>query len=108
AYAFLWADRTLMFRALEGLEAHVCVDVVQPFMGDDGWTIDTGFDGATGDRVLGKRFLRDIYTGADPRATGRVTVPVRWDRERRQIVSNESAAIIRMFNSAYYCNTGYR
>ena len=70
-----------------------------PFMGDDGWSFATDADGATGDRVLGKAFLREVYTAADPQASGPVTVPVLWDKARGTIVSNESAEIIRMFNA---------
>ncbi len=103
-----WAHRTLIFRALKGLEGHITVDAVHPFMGADGWSFDSDFPGATGDRVLGKRFLREVYTEAEPRATGRVTVPVLWDRERGTIVSNESAEIIRMLNSAFDGITGNR
>lgn len=103
-----WAHRTLVFRALKGLEEHIGVSVVHPFMGSDGWTFETDFPGATGDRVMGKAFMREIYTHADPEATGRVTVPVLWDRTRETIVSNESAEIIRMFNSAFDGITGNR
>jgi putative glutathione S-transferase len=108
SYACPWAHRTLIFRALKGLTPHVSVDVVHPDMGADGWTFATDFPGATGDRVLGTRFLRDVYLAADPKASGRVTVPVLWDRERATIVSNESAEIIRMFNSAFDAITGNR
>jgi putative glutathione S-transferase len=101
-----WAHRTLIFRALKGLERHVGVDVVHPHMGEDGWTFDAGFPGATGDRVLGKRFLREVYLAADPRISGRVTVPVLWDKTEGTIVSNGSAEIIRMFNSAFDRITG--
>jgi glutathionyl-hydroquinone reductase len=108
SHACPWAHRTLIFRALKGLEEHVTVDVVHPFMSEDGWSFDADFDGATGDRLLGKRFLREVYTESDPHTTGRVTVPVLWDRERGTIVSNESAEIIRMFNSAFDHVTGNR
>ncbi|MCB1354333.1 MAG: glutathione S-transferase family protein [Rhodobacteraceae bacterium] len=101
-----WAHRTLIFRELKGLAPHVSVDVVHPVMGDDGWSFSTDAEGATGDRVLGKRLLRDVYLEAEPDATTRVTVPVLWDRERGTIVSNESAEIIRMFNSAFDGITG--
>jgi len=103
-----WAHRALIFRALKGLREHVTVDVVHPLMKADGWTFATDFDGATGDSVLGKTFLRDVYLAAQPDATGRVTVPVLWDRVRETIVSNESAEIIRMFNSAFDALTGNR
>jgi glutathionyl-hydroquinone reductase len=106
SYACPWAHRTLILRALKALEAHVSVDVVHPFMGDDGWTFDDDFPGATGDRLTGKRFLREVYLAADPRATGKVTVPVLWDKVRGTIVSNESAEIVRMFNGAFDAITG--
>ncbi len=96
-----WAHRTLIFRALKGLAPHVSVDVVHPLMLDDGWTFATDYPGATGDRLYGSAFLRDIYLRADPRATGKVTVPVLWDRETQTIVSNESSEIIRMFDTAF-------
>ena len=73
----------------------------------DGWTLK-GEMGATGDRLFGLPYLRDIYTKADPKISGRVTVPVLWDRERGTIVSNESSEIIRMFNSAFDHLTGNR
>jgi putative glutathione S-transferase len=75
---------------------------------DDGWTFGTGFPGTTGDALFGAPFLRDIYLRADPRASGRVTVPVLWDKAQGTIVSNESSEIIRMFNSAFDGLTGNR
>jgi putative glutathione S-transferase len=101
-----WAHRTLILRSLKHLEPHIGVDVVHPVMGEDGWSFDTDFPGATGDRLLGARYLRDVYLAADPAATTKVTVPVLWDRARRTIVSNESAEIIRMLNSAFDGLTG--
>ncbi len=101
-----WAHRTLIFREIKGLTDHVTVDVVHPFMGEDGWTFEADWPGATGDSVLGKRFMRDVYVEADPQASGRVTVPVLWDRKTRTIVSNESSEVIRMFNSAFDGITG--
>ena len=106
SYACPWAHRTLIFRALKGLEPHIDVSVVHPDMLSDGWTFATDFPGATGDRQFGLPFLRDIYLRADPRASGRVTVPVLWDKKRGTIVSNESAEIIRMFNRAFDGLTG--
>ncbi len=106
SYACPWAHRTLIFRALKGLADHIDVSVVHPDMLSDGWTFETGFDGATGDRLHGLPFARDIYIKADPRVSGRVTVPILWDRERETIVSNESSEIIRMFNSAFDGITG--
>lgn len=101
-----WAHRTLIFRAIKGLTDHITVDVVHPDMGEDGWTFETGFPGATGDRLTGAAFLRDVYLAADPTASGRVTVPVLWDKTRATIVSNESSEIIRMLNSAFDSITG--
>ena len=74
----------------------------------DGWTFDSDFPGATGDDLYGLAFLRELYLKADPRASGRVTVPVLWDKERQTIVSNESSEIIRMFNSVFDGLTGNR
>lgn len=108
SYACPWAHRTLIFRALKGLEAHVGVSVVHPDMLSDGWTFTAGFPGATGDRLGGHRFLREVYTDAQPGVSGRATVPVLWDRKTGGIVSNESAEIIRMFNAAFDGITGNR
>lgn len=101
-----WAHRTLVFRAIKGLADHISVSVVHPHMLSDGWTFGTDFDGATGDTLFGFDFLREIYTKADPHISGRVTVPILWDKERGTIVSNESSEIIRMFNSAFDGITG--
>lgn len=106
SHACPWAHRTLIFREIKGLKDHISVDVVHPDMLGDGWTFETDHAGATGDRLLGQAFLRDIYTKAEPNCTSRVTVPVLWDKERGTIVSNESAEIIRMFNSAFDGITG--
>jgi putative glutathione S-transferase len=103
-----WAHRTLAFRALKGLEDLIDVSVVHPHMLGDGWTFETDDHGATGDRLFGLPFLRDLYTRAKPDVSGRVTVPVLWDVERGTIVSNESAEIIRMFNAAFDGITGNR
>ena len=101
-----WAHRTLIYRALKGLTPHVAVDVVHPDMLEDGWTFATDYPGATGDRLMGKTFLREVYTQADPGISGKVTVPVLWDSAQGSIVSNESSEIIRMFNSAFDTITG--
>lgn len=95
-----WAHRTLVFRKLKGLEDLIGVSVVHWMMADNGWTFETG-DGATGDPLFGADFLHQIYTRAKPDYTGRVTVPVLWDKETGTIVSNESSEIIRMLNSAF-------
>lgn len=108
SYACPWAHRTLIFRGLKGLEDLIGVSVVHPDMLGEGWTFATDFPGTTGDRLHGLPFLRDIYTRAEPGISGRVTVPVLWDRAQETIVSNESAEIIRMFNSAFDALTGNR
>ncbi|MCA8931634.1 MAG: glutathione S-transferase family protein [Rhodospirillaceae bacterium] len=95
-----WAHRTLIFRALKRLQGAIGVSVVDPLMGDDGWVFGNS-PGATPDQVNGTAKLHEIYTLADPTYTGRVTVPVLWDTEQATIVSNESADIIRMLNSAF-------
>lgn len=101
-----WAHRALVFRALKGLTDLIDVSVVHPDMLGDGWTFDTDFDGATGDTLYGLPFARDVYLKAKPDMSGRVTVPILWDKERETIVSNESSEIIRMFNSAFDGITG--
>ncbi|MCR9135831.1 MAG: glutathione S-transferase family protein [Alphaproteobacteria bacterium] len=95
-----WAHRTLIFRKLKGLEPHISLSVVDHFMGSDGWEFHDR-DGAIPDTVNGADKMWQIYTTADPTYTGRVTVPVLWDKTRNTIVSNESSEIIRMFNSAF-------
>ena len=89
SYACPWAHRTLIFRALKGLTEHISVDVVHPLLGDDGWSFDTDFPGATGDRLGGRRLLREVYLDHDPALTSRVSVPVLWDKATGSIVSNE-------------------
>ncbi|SPH16574.1 Glutathionyl-hydroquinone reductase YqjG [Defluviimonas aquaemixtae] len=106
SYACPWAHRTLIFRALKGLTDLIGVSVTHPDLLDDGWTFRTDFPGATGDTLHGTEFLRDIYLRAEPGMTGRVSTPVLWDGKRGTIVSNESAEIIRMFNSAFDHLTG--
>ncbi|WP_370210498.1 glutathione S-transferase family protein [Roseovarius sp.] len=103
-----WAHRALIFRALKGLEDHIGVSVVHPDMLGEGWELRTEYPGATGDTLYRLPDLRDLYTRADPGISGRVTVPLLWDRERDTIVSNESAEIIRMFNGAFDALTGNR
>ncbi|WP_425041082.1 glutathione S-transferase family protein [Primorskyibacter sp. S187A] len=101
-----WAHRALIFRSLKSLEDHIDISVVHPDMLSDGWTFETDDDGATGDTLHGKAFARDIYLMAEPQMTGRVTVPILWDKAQNTIVSNESSEIIRMFNSAFDGLTG--
>ncbi|MEY8830946.1 glutathione S-transferase family protein [Sedimentitalea sp. XS_ASV28] len=106
SYACPWAHRTLIFRQLKQLDEHISVSAVHPDMLATGWTFEKDDHGATGDDLFGSDYLHEIYTRADPDYTGRVTVPVLWDREQQTIVSNESAEIIRMFNSAFDGLTG--
>ena len=106
SYACPWAHRTLIFRALKGLEPHIGVSVVHPDMLGDGWTFATDFPGTTGDRLAGRAFLRDVYIDTDPQVSGRATVPILYDTAQNTIVSNESAEIIRMFNGAFDGITG--
>ncbi|MGR3321877.1 MAG: glutathione S-transferase family protein [Pseudooceanicola sp.] len=106
SYACPWAHRALIFRKLKGLEDHISVSAVHPDMLDGGWEFRTDFDGATGDDLFGYDYLREVYQRADPDVTTRVTVPVLWDKSRGTIVSNESAEIIRMLNSAFDGITG--
>ncbi|WP_299673798.1 glutathione S-transferase family protein [uncultured Roseobacter sp.] len=101
-----WAHRTLIFRQLKELTSHISVSVVHPDMLGEGWTFETDDQGATGDTLYGLPFARDIYLKADPQITGRVTVPILWDRQRETIVSNESSEIIRMFNTGFNDLTG--
>jgi putative glutathione S-transferase len=95
-----WAHRTLIFRALKGLVDSISVSIVDWFMGKDGWTFHERA-GATPDAVNGAEFLWQVYRKADPAYSGRVTVPVLWDKQRGTIVNNESSEIIRMLNSAF-------
>ncbi len=106
SYACPWAHRTLIFRALKGLSEHISVSVVHPDMLDKGWTFETDDAGATGDTLLSKSYAHQIYTEVDPNYTGRVTVPILWDKTRHTIVSNESSEIIRMLNAAFDGITG--
>ncbi|MBW4936417.1 glutathione S-transferase family protein [Marinobacter sp. F4206] len=95
-----WAHRTLIFRKLKGLEPHISLSVVHPDMVENGWEFRPDED-AHRDHLHGYRFMHEVYTRAAPTYSGRVTVPVLWDKHKQTIVSNESAEIIRMFNSAF-------
>lgn len=105
-----WAHRTLIFRQLKGLVEHISVSVVHPHMLENGWQFggdfDTPADLPLGDALFGSEYMHQIYTRAMPDYSGRVTVPVLWDKQRNTIVSNESSEIIRMFNSAFNSLTG--
>ncbi|MCC5859712.1 MAG: glutathione S-transferase family protein [Ectothiorhodospiraceae bacterium] len=100
-----WAHRTLIMRRLKGLEEAIPVSVVHPLMLENGWEF-RDYPGSTRDTVHGARYLREVYTAADPRFTGRVTVPVLWDRQERTIVNNESREILRMFDHAWNRSVG--
>ncbi|MFB6260185.1 MAG: glutathione S-transferase family protein, partial [Thiohalorhabdaceae bacterium] len=95
-----WAHRTLIFRKLKGLEEAITVSVVDPVMGEEGWHFSKG-PGCIPDAVNGCDYLREVYVRGDPHYTGRVTVPLLWDKVARTAVSNESADIIRMLNSEF-------
>ena len=95
-----WAHRTTIYRKLKGLEDMISLSVVHPFMGDKGWTFAEG-TGVIADPIVKADYLYEVYIAAKPDYTGRVTVPILWDKEINTIVSNESSEIIRMFNSAF-------
>ncbi len=95
-----WAHRAAIFRALKGLQGAITLSVTHWLMGERGWTFAPG-EGVVPDAVMDAEYLHQLYTRADPHFTGRVTVPVLWDRQRNTIVNNESSEIIRMLNSAF-------
>ncbi|WP_018146826.1 glutathione S-transferase family protein [Henriciella marina] len=101
AYACPWAHRALILRKLKGLEDMIDVSYTHWFMGENGWTFKKDPDGIVGDKLFNSDFMYELYIKADPHYTGRVTVPTLWDKEQNTIVSNESADIVRMFNSAF-------
>lgn len=100
-----WASRTLMMRKLKDLEDHISLSVVNPYMLENGWTFEE-YDGVIPDPLFESQYLYQLYLQADPNYSGRVTVPVLWDKKNQTIVSNESADIIRMFNTAFNDITG--
>ena len=95
-----WAHRTTIYRKLKGLEDMISLSVVHPFMGDKGWTFAEGA-GVIADPIANASYLYEVYVAAKPDYTGRVTVPILWDKKTNPIVSNESSEIIRMLNSAF-------
>jgi len=101
-----WAHRTLTYRSLKGLEEHISVSVVNPYMLENGWTFEESFPGTTADHLFSQEFLYQIYLQANSKYSGRVTVPVLWDKKNQTIVSNESSEIIRMFNKSFNELTG--
>lgn len=100
SHACPWAHRTLIFRSLKGLEEMISLSVVNWAMGENGWTFDPA-DGVIGDPVNHAQYLYQVYIAAKKDYSGRVTVPVLWDKKQNTIVCNESSEIIRMFNSAF-------
>lgn len=100
SHACPWAHRTMIFRALRKLEDAISVSIVDPFMSEDGWHFSDG-PGCIPDTVNGVHFLREIYKKAQNDYTGRVSVPVLWDKQEQTIVNNESPEIIRMLNTEF-------
>ncbi|AGB37139.1 glutathione S-transferase family protein [Natronococcus occultus] len=101
SYACPWAHRTLVTRALKGLEDAISVSVVDPYRGEDGWQFTPEKDGCTPDDVHGADYLRELYVRADSDVTARVTVPVLWDKRTDTIVNNESKEIMRMLDTEF-------
>ncbi|WP_336136211.1 glutathione S-transferase family protein [Natronomonas amylolytica] len=101
SYACPWAHRTLVTRKLLGLEDAISVDVVDPYRDDGGWQFTPEKAGCTTDSIHGADYLREVYVEADPEYTGRVTVPVLWDRQEGTIVNNESREVIRNLTTAF-------
>ena len=111
SYACPWASRTLIVRELMALTDVIDVSVLHPDMGDDSWTFahdPADIEGPTGDLAGEAKLLGDVYLRADAKYTGRVTVPVLWDRRERTIVNNESVEIIEMFNREFDAFTDVR
>lgn len=100
SYACPWASRALIMRKLKGLEEVISLSVVNYYMGDNGWTFEEGRD-VIPDPVINANYLHEIYTHVDPTYTGRVTVPILYDKKTNQIVNNESSEIMRMLNTAF-------
>ena len=101
SHACPWANRAAIFRKLKGLESAISLSVVDHFMGDEGWTFGEEKDGSTVDHINSFSRMHHVYTASKSDYSGRVTVPVLWDKQQAKIVSNESSEIIRMFNSAF-------
>ena len=101
-----WAHRTLIYCSLKDLNDHISCSVVNPYMLENGWTFEESFPGTTSDHLFSKQYLYQIYLKADSNYSGRVTVPVLWDKKNQTIVSNESSEIIRMFNYSFNELTG--
>jgi len=106
SFACPWANRTLIYRKLKGLENHITVSVVHPDMLENGWAFDDSYEGATKDHLFGFKYLREVYQKADSKITTSVTVPILWDKKTNTIVNNESSEIIRIFNTGFNELTG--
>ncbi len=100
AAACPWSHRVLLLRRLQGLEQHIGLTLLNPLMSENGWTFEPGRR-VDPDPILGARYLHQIYTAADAKYTGRVTVPVLWDKKRQTIVNNESADLMAMLNRSF-------
>ncbi|MEG0551798.1 MAG: glutathione S-transferase family protein, partial [Vagococcus sp.] len=100
SYACPWASRALIMRKLKGLEEMISLSVVNYYMGENGWTFEEGKDVIT-DPIINANYLYEIYAHVDPTYTGRVTVPILYDKKTNQIVNNESSEIMRMLNTAF-------
>lgn len=96
-----WAHRVIIMRELKGLAHAIDMSIVEHFMSDQGWRFNPEIEGATADKVLGCEYLREVYLAASERFTGRVTVPVLWDKPGRTIVNNESRELLRMFDHEF-------
>ncbi len=101
SYACPWAHRTLIFRALKGLEDVISVSIVSPKMGKEGWSFIDNYPGSSADPINQAQYIKDIYVKADPQFTGKATVPLLWDKQKQTAVNNESAEIIRILNREF-------
>lgn len=104
SYLCPWASRTLIFRTLKGLRDIIRISVAEPAIGENGWTFAREQD--AGPKAPPIRYLYQLYTASEPNYTGKVSVPVLWDRKEGRIVNNESADIIRILNTAFDSLTG--
>lgn len=96
-----WAHRTALMRRLKGLTDVITMDIVAPHLGPEGWYFDPEYTDSTADRVNSMQLLREVYRKADPEFTGRVTVPVLWDKQMETIINNESREIMKMLDRGF-------
>ena len=98
-----WAHRTILYRALKGLQDAISISYCLPFFRENGWTYEQrpDYPDCTADEVNGFHYMHQAYSAADPHYTGKVTIPVLWDKRSGRIVNNESSEIIRMLNSEF-------